>query len=335
MDQLLPVASDRDEPLSIGAPSATPSAGPAVSPQVETRSGGSKKWWIALGVVAVVLLGCCGMMFAAVVAPSLGSLTPASDTIALIHIDMSITGTGSGITPEYFRSRFSEALEDESVKAVVLRVDSPGGTVAASQEIARYVADSDKPVVVSVGDLCASGAYMVASQADRIVAMEGSSVGSIGVIMQIPNLTELLDKVGVDYQVLIAGDKKDEGSPFRSLTEEEIVAFQGELDIIHEQFIAVVAEGRGMDTSAVGELATGQTFLGSTALDNGLIDEIGTLSDAYEAASELAGIEGEYQVVDFDGYSGWLNDFLYGDFGIFSAWKNGSISAGRPTPVLK
>lgn len=306
---------------------------PLVAPAPKPRS----PWrWVALFAVVLLLLGCCGLpMLAAfryMIGGSATSLT--SDSIALIHIDDTIAGTGTLATPESFADQFGAAEDDDAVKAIVLRIDSPGGTVAASQEIASYVAASEKPVVVSVGDICASGAYMVASQADQIVAMPGSSVGSIGVIMQIPNLEGLMDKLGVDFQVLIAGERKDEGSPYRALTPEEIAAFQGDLDTIHTQFIDLVAEGRGLPSADVRALATGETYLGSRAVDLGLIDEIGTLDDTYEVAADLGGIEGTYDVVSFDAPVDLISNIFSSMFGLASSLP-GSYVLDRPAAALK
>lgn len=292
--------------------------------------------WVAIFAVVLLLLSCCGIPMLAAVRYMIGgsgtSLT--SDTIALIHIDDTIAGTGTLSTPESFSDQFAAAEDDDAVKAIVIRIDSPGGTVAASQEIAAYVAACEKPVVVSVGDLCASGAYMVASQADSIVAMPGSSVGSIGVIMQIPNLEGLMDKLGVDFQVLIAGERKDEGSPYRALTPEEIAAFQGDLDTIHTQFIDLVAEGRGLPSKDVRALATGETYLGSKAIDLGLVDEIGTLDDSYEVAAELGGIEGTYDVVSFDAPVDFISNLFSSMFGLTSSLP-GSDVLDRPAAALK
>ena len=186
------------------------------------------------------------------------------------------------------------------MKAIVLRIDSPGGTVAASEEISAFVKAAKKPVVVSIGDVGASGAYMIASQADEIWAMPGSSVGSIGVITEIPNVANLLDKVGIDFQTITAGRYKDAGSPFRSLTKEERALIKGEIDEAYGQFIDIVAEGRKMPRSKVESLATGWAWSGARAKELGLVDEIGTYRDAMDSAAELGGIKGDYGIVTYD-----------------------------------
>ncbi|MCL2504316.1 MAG: signal peptide peptidase SppA [Coriobacteriia bacterium] len=212
-----------------------------------------------------------------------------------------IAGTGDAysgtITPEYFYELIDDAESNANVKAILLRVDSPGGTVAASEEISEYVAACSKPVVVSIGDVGASGAYMVASQADEIWANKGSAVGSIGVIAQIPNVSGLMDKVGVEFEMITAGENKDTGSPYRKLTDAERALIQGEVDEAYDLFIDIVAEGRNMKRSEVEKLATGWAWSGMQAKEKGLIDELGTYQDALDAAAELGGIEGVYDVV--------------------------------------
>lgn len=261
-------------------------------------------WLIALIVVAVLLVfGCVGGVIA-LASWEGGGAVPLGESIALLHLDGVIAGTGSAvdgvITPEDFIDQLKQADEDESVKAILIRVDSPGGTVAASQEIAMAVQRVDKPIVVSVGDMCASGAYMVSSQCDEIVAAPGSSVGSIGVIMEIPNVSGLLDKVGVEFTTLAEGEFKDAGSPYRSVTGTESAMFKEQMKLAYDQFITDVADGRGMSEADVRKLATGWVWLGTEAKDLGLVDTLGNYSDAVEAAADLGGIEGEPNIVTFE-----------------------------------
>ncbi len=224
--------------------------------------------------------------------------------IAVIPIDGAIAGTGSAaggiVTPEEFLDKLDQAEQDSGVKAIVLRVDSPGGTVAASEEIAAYVKAAEKPVVVSVGDVGASGAYMVSSQADRIIALPGSAVGSIGVITEIPNVNGLLEKLGIQFVTITAGEYKGAGSPFSALTATETALIQSSVDEVYGQFIDIVAEGRSMKRSEVESLATGWAWSGAQAKTLGLVDELGTYEDALKAAAKLGGITGDYQVVRYD-----------------------------------
>ncbi len=302
-----------------GGGAAPPVAGGYPPVRVEDRRRGRRGWWIALIVVLVLVLGCgCVVPSILVMRGSSGTKSTfgsmGGDAVAVIHVDGAIAGTGdySGyITPEYFLDQISQAEDDRRVKAIVLRVDSPGGTVAASEEIAEYVRTCSKPVVVSIGDVGASGAYMMASQADEIWAMPGSTVGSIGVISEIPNVAGLLEKVGVEFQVITAGKYKDAGSPYRELSEEERALIKGEVDEAYEQFIGIVAKGRKMTTQEVTELATGWAWSGDKAKKLGLIDEIGTYQQALDAAADRGGIKGDYDTVTYeDEFSTLLSPLL-------------------------
>lgn len=284
------------------SPSVPPVVPPAYAAQPERRS---KAWaWWTLGILIVVggLVASCALPLMWI---GRGSTTPSAglgSAVGLIRVEGVIAGTGSTfdgyVTPRDFRDLLKQAENDSSIKAVVLRIDSPGGTVAASEEIARYAKEFGKPLVVSIGDVGASGAYMLASQSDEIWAMPGSAVGSIGVIAQIPNVGELLDKVGVDFQVVTAGEYKDAGSPYRELTDEERALIQGEVDDAYDQFVGIVAEGRGMTTQETEKLATGWAWNGEKAKELGLVDEIGTLEDALDSAATLGDISGDYRIVE-------------------------------------
>lgn len=293
-------------------------------------------WVVVIGILAV--LGSCCIVPVLIVTSFEGDTVPTfGEGVAVIHIDGVIAGTGdvySGyITPEYILDQLDQAEFDDSVKAVVLRVDSPGGTVAASEEIASMVKDYKKPVIVSIGDVGASGAYMVSSQADEIWAMPGSAVGSIGVISEIPNVKGLLDKVGVEFTVITAGKYKDTGSPYRPLTEEEKSLIQGEVDEAYGQFVGIVAEGRDLPRSKVESMATGQTWSGSRAKKLGLIDEIGTYQDALDAAAEAGGIDGDYDVISFESGDDLVNALLgiTSRFDGLQALIGGSRSVGAET----
>lgn len=192
-----------------------------------------------------------------------------------------------------------ERSKDRSVKAIVLRVDSPGGGVAPSQEIYEEILKikKNKKVVVSMGSVAASGGYYISAPADRIVANAGSLTGSIGVIMEIPNVSDLMEKIGVKTQVVKSGRHKDMASVFKSLTPEEKEILQTVLDDVHDQFIEAVAEARGMEPGEVRKLSDGRIFTGRMAKDLGLVDELGNLEDAIMLAGSLAGIKGEPDVV--------------------------------------
>lgn len=285
-------------------PAAAPQTPPAYAPQPASKKpmSAGAKWAIGLGTGFVLLVvGSCCWSFSMI---SKGSSTIATgDSIAVIRIEDTIQGgsTGSG-SPEYVLDQLNKAVDDSNVKAILLRIDSPGGTVAASQEIMMGVrrAAKKKPVVTSVGDICASGAYMVASQSNEIVASPGSTVGSIGVIMELANVEELMNKLGVHFTTLTQGEYKDAGSAFRSLTATETAMLNDQMKLIHDQFIADVATGRHMDQDEVRKLATGWAWLGSEALDLGLVDSIGNYDDAVDRAAKLGGIKGEPNIVDYE-----------------------------------
>ena len=232
--------------------------------------------------------------------------TSFGSAVGIVRLEGVISGSGTGdATPERVIRQLRKALDDDSVKAIVIRVESPGGTVAASEEIALAVKDAraDKPIVISIGDQGASGAYMVSSQASKIFALPGSSVGSIGVIAEVPNLEGLLKKLGVEFAVITAGKYKGAGNPFEPLTDEERDLIQKDVDEVYNQFIDIVADGRKMPRSEVESLATGWAWNGSTAKELGLVDEIGGFSDAIDAAAKLGGISGSPRLVEFDEYN--------------------------------
>jgi protease-4 len=186
-----------------------------------------------------------------------------------------------------------EAAENPDVAAVVLRINSPGGTAAASQEVyqeALRFKESGKPLVASFSDVAASGGYWVACAADRIVANAASITGSIGVIMEVTNLQELFRMLGMDREVIKSGEHKDIGSALRPMTEEERTILQAMVDDIFEQFVTVVAEGRNLDSERVRELADGRVFTGRQAQELGLVDQLGDFYAAAGLAAEMAGL---------------------------------------------
>jgi protease-4 len=191
--------------------------------------------------------------------------------------------------------------EDNSVRALVLRIDSPGGTVVAAQEIFaainRLKEEKEKVVVASMADIAASGGYYIACSADRIFANPGTITGSIGVIMEFPNMEELFGKIGLKSNTIKSGEFKDTGSALREMTDREREVLQALIDDVYGQFVQAVQESRGMTPEKVRELADGRIFTGRQALELGLVDEIGDMTDAIRAAADLAGIEGEPEIV--------------------------------------
>lgn len=218
---------------------------------------------------------------------------PLSQKVALIRIEGPIVDSKNVV------DEIKSYAKDFSIKAIILRVDSPGGGVAASQEIYEEVrkAGAQKIIVVSMGSVAASGGYYISAPADRIVANPGTLTGSIGVIMEIPNLEGLMNKIGVKTEVIKSGRHKDIASAFRKMGKEERAILQGVLDDVHKQFIKAVADGREIPYEKVEKLADGRIFTGRQALELGLVDELGTLEDSITITAELAGIEGEPMVV--------------------------------------
>ncbi len=184
--------------------------------------------------------------------------------------------------------------EDPSVRAIVIRIDSPGGGVAASQEIYSEVdrirSEGELPVVASLGGVAASGGYYIACGAEKIIANPGTVTGSIGAIISTVNMEELFGKLGIEHSAVKSGDYKDAGSASRRLTGEEEELFQGLVDNIHAQFIGVVRERRGISEEILSRIGDGRIFTGEQALELGMLDRLGTFYDAVEEAAELAGL---------------------------------------------
>ena len=189
--------------------------------------------------------------------------------------------------------------KDGSVKAVVVRIESPGGGVSPSQELYQEIRRTvrEKPVVVSMGSVAASGGYYIACAAQKIYANPGTITGSIGVILQFTNFEELLKKIGFRMEVVKSGPYKDVGNPGREMTAEEKAYLQDMVDNVHQQFVRDVARGRRMKVEKVREVADGRIFTGEQAMELGLVDELGNLKDAINAAAKIAAIEGEPKIV--------------------------------------
>ncbi len=209
--------------------------------------------------------------------------------------------------------------DDPLVKAIVLRLDTPGGGVAPSQEIYNAVKrvrlDKHKTVVASMGNVAASGGYYIAVASDRILANPGSLTGSIGVVMQLANLENLMNKIGVKNIVIKSGRYKDVGSPFRMMGEEDRHLLQSVLDDAHRQFIEAVATGRSLDAADVEALADGRIFTGQQAKDVLLVDDLGDLTDAVKLAADMSGLQSPPVVETPRPYSfrDWIVGSLFGE----------------------
>lgn len=276
----------------------------------------SKAPWVLLGIALMIILlmvgSCVAIPFSlihsvsSIDTTSLNSLSsgyPSAThphTVAIIHWDEGISAR-SGVNPEQVRNQLISAEQDDNIDAILIRCNCPGGTVAASEEIAVYISQCTKPVVFSVSDLCASGAYMGASQADAIVAMPTSEVGSIGVIMSHTDLTGLMEKLGIKIDPIKSDQAKDAGAYYREMTPEERAKFEAEIADCHDKFIKIVAQGRGLPEDQVRSIATGEVFAGDKALELGLIDCLGTLDDALDVVATLTNNNYEdLELLDYD-----------------------------------
>lgn len=190
-------------------------------------------------------------------------------------------------------------LKKDAVKAVVLRVDSPGGVVAPSQEISDEVRKfaAKKKIIVSMGSLAASGGYYISAPATLIYANPGTITASIGVILKLSNIEELMDKIGIKSSTLKTGKFKDAGSPLRQMTSEDRAMLESVISSTHEQFVKAVASGRKLPLEEVRKIADGRVLSGEQAQALKLVDRLGTLQDAIEEAGRQAGIKGEPEVI--------------------------------------
>ena len=218
-----------------------------------------------------------------------------ADRVAMVKIE------GLLISSEHVVEELNDYADDPSVKAIVIRIDSPGGGVVVSQEIYNAVKNAKKEgkkIIVSMGSVAASGGYYVAAAADKIVANPGTLTGSIGVKMEFANVEKLLEKIGVKGMVVKAGEFKDIGSPYRDMTPQERKLLQDVIDDVHSQFIKAVAEGRNLPEADVRAIADGRIFTGQQALALKLVDKLGDLGDSIRLAGSLAGIKGKPKVVE-------------------------------------
>jgi protease-4 len=205
--------------------------------------------------------------------------------------------------------------KDPNTRAIILRIESPGGGIAPSQELYREIKRTipEKPVLASMGAVAASGGYYIAAPASRIIANPGTITGSIGVISYFPNLRELLEKIGVSTVTIKSGSLKDVGNPGREMTAQEKAFLQGTLDEAHQQFIRDVAEGRKMPEEKIRSIADGRIIMGETALNLGLVDELGNFEDAVIAAVSMGNIPGEPELIYAKKARGSLLDLLLSD----------------------
>jgi protease-4 len=257
----------------------------------------STKWFLIIFTILIVI-GFGSLMLLYGIVSSFGERTEVVTTgsgskIGVVELQGVITSSEDVVR------QLKKYREDRSIKAILLRVDSPGGGVVASQEMYEEVkkARAEKPVVVSMGALAASGGYYVSCGASRLVANRGTLTGSIGVISEFLQLQAALDKLGVSVKTIKSGKLKDSGSITRKMTVEDEQYFQQLMDNVHRQFIEVVETERHMDHNEVVKIADGRVFTGEQAVNNGLVDTLGTFEDAIQITAKLAGISGEPSLV--------------------------------------
>ena len=247
-----------------------------------------------------ITIGLCVLaVLAAILIPIFLLPRRAPDKVVVIALSGSITGgdssfsSGSSITPGLVRNYLAKAERDRAVKAIVFRIESPGGEIEPCQEILLEIerTKETKTIVVSMGSMAASGGYYISTPAHKIVALPTTQTGSIGVISSAMNIEGLLQKLGIQIEIFKGGKYKDMYWGVRNLTAEEQEIMQAMVDEYYEQFIDVVAEGRGLSEDDVRDLATGQLYTGSRAKELRLVDELGDLDTAIDLAMELAGMQ--------------------------------------------
>ncbi len=239
--------------------------------------------WMTIGVLFIVFF---------VVIPLLSTLwfdEKKNGNVGVIPINGVITADGassylhgSGVSSLEIVDFIKQADENKEVKVILLEINSPGGSPVASDEIASAVKKAKKPVIALIREMGASGGYWIASAADHIIAHKMSLTGSIGVVASYLEFSGLMDKYGVGYEQLMAGEVKDMGTPFKKMTEQERVIMQKKLDVLHDYFIEEVATNRKLAKDKVKKMATGEVYLGVEAKQLGLVDELGDYTTAEE-----------------------------------------------------
>ena len=280
--------------------------------QMRGSSGNRTPLWVLTSVIVGFLLPVCSCiaffsasLFGLSLLAGPGPTTSAGfgDAVAIVRVEgliISEDEVTAGAPSGVIMRELEKAAADPSVKAIILRVDSPGGTVTGSAQIHEAILALEKPVVASMGAAAASGGYYVSAPADHIIARPDTTTGSIGVIYTLFNAEELMDELGIEVTTLTSGPNKDIGSIWDEATPEQREILETLVDESYDQFVEIVADGRpDLSVEEVRELADGRIYSGRQALDRGLVDELGNLDDAIAKAAELGGISGEPRIVEY------------------------------------
>lgn len=282
-------------------------------------NNGRMPMWLLIAVSVGFLLPVCACGFLALISfVTLGAVssdiitsgptttsTGFGDAVAIIRVEGTILDSDSteyngDATSGVIVADLEAAANDELVKAIVLRVNSPGGTVTGSAQIYEAIKEIDKPVIVSMAGVAASGGYYISAPADYIFARPDTTTGSLGVVLSLFNAAELGEKVGIHVESITSGPNKAIGSPWEELTDEQRDILAVYIDESYEEFVRIIADGRGMSKEAVYEIADGRIYSGRQALELNLIDELGDFDDAIAKAANMGGIVGEPNIIQYE-----------------------------------
>jgi protease-4 len=294
-------------------------------------TGSSRKILIYIFTTFLLLFIIAGSLYLIMGGKDLGI---SKGRVEVIYVQgIMLTGsipTGFGVaTSEEITQSLKDANEDDGVKAIVLRINSPGGSPAAAEEIVSTMKKIDKPIVISMGDVAASAAYYISAPADRILANPDTMTGSIGVIWEFQNRSKFYYKEGTSFYIAKSGELKDMGGDWKGLSDEEKQYADQVISEAYSRFVKEVADDRNLSLSKVKDLADGRIYTGAKAKELGLVDELGSLDDAIEIAAELGGIEGKPEIgyankpslsrllfgsekTDVSGFTGYFYDGPFG-----------------------
>ncbi len=292
---------------------------------------GSRRLLIYFVIVFILLVIVAGSMYLIFGAKNFGI---SGNRVEVIYVQGEmITGsipTGLGVaTSEDITKSLTDADGDDSIKAIVMRINSPGGSPAAAEEIIDAMKKTKKPIVVSMGDVAASAAYYISAPADKIIANPDTITGSIGVIWEFQNRSAFYETNGTSFYISKSGEFKDMGGDWRGLSDEEKRYADQTVEEAYDRFVKEVAQDRNLSLSKVKDLADGRVYTGAKARELGLVDDFGSLDDAIDAAAKLAGIEGKPEVIyankpslsqlllggakiDQSGFTGYYDNSPYG-----------------------